>query len=98
MLLLGASTKNRTLKDRLEGITRLERLVFLIGKETNLPNMLSEDANFRPYDLGLFSDEVYKAVNHLSSYGLIDDTGLISNSRDDSWEQFNIIDMDQVLF
>ena len=92
VLLLGTPTKNRALKGRIEGITRLEKLIFLIEQETSIPKILTEDTNFKPCNFGPFSDKVYKTVDYLSSYGLIEDTGSISNSRDESWEQVNVID------
>ena len=91
VLLLGAPTKNLSLINRIEGITRLEKLIFLLERETHLKEILDEKAEFRPYNFGPFSAAVYKSVGYLSGYGLIEDTGSISDNMDDSWEQFTEI-------
>jgi hypothetical protein len=42
VLLLGAPSKFHNLEGRLEGITRLEKLIFLMEKETPLGEKLTE--------------------------------------------------------
>ncbi|MDE0268078.1 MAG: hypothetical protein OXI96_03455 [Acidimicrobiaceae bacterium] len=91
VLLLGAPTKNLAIKNRLQGITRLEKLVFLLEHETNLVDILDERSNFRPYNFGPFSEEIYKSVGYLSAYGLLNDTSSLSNNMDDAWENLNEI-------
>ena len=91
VLLLGAPTRNTGLQDQLQGITRLEKLIFLIERETSLNELIDEETGFRPYNFGPFSDVVYKAISYLSSYGLIDETASISDNTEDSWEQIEAI-------
>ena len=57
VLILGAPTKAPALKDRLEGITRLEKLVFLLEKETVLAGE------------GLVCDDHFELVEVLSGRG-----------------------------
>ncbi len=95
VLLLGAPTKNPLLTDQLSGVTRLEKLVFLIEHETTLPDLLVEDADFTPYNFGPFSAIVYKAVDALVSYGLLDDSESTTKSVEDSWEQVWVLGVDR---
>ncbi|MDE0498622.1 MAG: hypothetical protein OXH86_14840 [Acidimicrobiaceae bacterium] len=92
VLLMGAPSKVPALQNRIEGITRLEKLVFLLERESSFGNILTEDTEFKPYNFGPFSANVYKAVNYLSAYGLIEDSAKIADSREDSWEQIRVID------
>lgn len=91
VLLLGAPASSPRLQGRIEGITRLEKLVFLLFREQELGKALSEDPDFRPHNFGPFSPKVYQAVADLSSYGLITDSARISDTTEDSWESENLI-------
>jgi hypothetical protein len=93
VLLLGASTRNpRLTPGHLEGITRLEKLIFLLERETAAQSWLSEDADFRPYNFGPFSSKVYQAVDMLAAAQIIDDSGANAKTQEDSWERDNVID------
>ncbi|BBH16802.1 hypothetical protein Back2_10890 [Nocardioides baekrokdamisoli] len=91
VLLLGAPGSPGSVPGRLNGITRLEKLVFLLEKETQAPEWLTEEANFEPYNFGPFSAEVYKAVDMLSAAKLVVDSGSKAASDEDTWEQRNMI-------
>lgn len=92
VLLLGASTRNpRLTPGHLEGITRLEKLIFLLERETAARSWLSEDADFRPYNFGPFSSKVYQAVDMLAAAQIIDDSGTNAKTQEDSWERDNVI-------
>ena len=91
VLILGAPTKVPALKDRLEGITRLEKLVFLLEKETEVGQLMTEKPDFKPHDFGPFSARIYQAVEILKAAGLLDETGRLSESPEDSWESANLI-------
>ena len=95
VLLLGAPTSNPALSDRINGITRLEKLIFLVERESSFKELLAESADFEPYNFGPFSQTVYKAVGYLSSYGLITDTGIITSSTDDAWAQHAVIGIER---
>jgi uncharacterized protein YwgA len=92
VLLLGAPSSFPSLDGRLEGITRLEKLIFLMEKETPLGEKLTEEPEFEPYNFGPFSKRVYQAVAVLSAAGLVTDSGDLSfSSEEDSWESDEII-------
>jgi hypothetical protein len=93
VLLLGApDTSDRPTRPRgrLEGVTRLEKLVFLIEKEWE-PSWLDEDAGFRSDKFGPFSSKIYTAVDTLVAAGLLEDSRALGQSTEDSWEMKNII-------
>lgn len=56
-----------------EGITRLQKLIFLISKETDLLKGKEDQAAFRPYKMGPFSEQIYDEVDFLKSLGLIEE-------------------------
>jgi hypothetical protein len=91
VLILGAPTKVPALKDRLEGITRLEKLIFLLEMETEVGKLLTEKPDFKPHHFGPFSAAIYQAVEILKAGGLLEETGRLSESPEDSWESANLI-------
>lgn len=90
VLLLGAPGVSSQPSGRIEGITRLEKLVFLIEKE-RAPKWLTEDAGFVSHNFGPFSSKIYMAVDTLVAAGLLKDSGSIAASTEDAWETENII-------
>lgn len=91
VLLLGAKASG-TSKGELHGITRLEKLVFLLERETKSNEWLTEDAEFEAYNFGPFSQRVYQAVDTLSSAGLIRDSDSLGTDESDTWETTSKID------
>jgi uncharacterized protein len=90
VLLLGAPTQNGS-SGEIQGVTRLEKLLFLLERETSASEWLTEDAEFRAYNYGPFSSKVYQAVDMLSAAGLVKDSGQQSSDEEDSWEKENAI-------
>jgi len=91
VLLLGAPAESPVLHDRLAGITRLEKLVFLLERETPLGDRMTEEPDFVAHNFGPFSQKVYQAIDMLSSAGLVDDSASVSATEEDSWESDEII-------
>lgn len=88
ILLLGASGGRAP--GVIEGITRLEKLAFLIEQEAK-PAWLSEPVGFAADKFGPFSSKVYTAVDTLAAADLITDSSAVSPTTEDSWETGNII-------
>lgn len=67
------------------GITRLEKLIFLLKKDTNLitPNTDKEIFNFVPFKMGPWSQEVYDETDFLESLGLLTKRKIGDNSPED---------------
>ena len=91
VLLLGAPAQSPSLRGRIEGITRLEKLVFLLERETELGQLLTERPDFEAYNFGPFSAKVYQAVETLEAADLITDSATLSPTEEDSWEADHLI-------
>ena len=91
ILLLGAPGATERDTGRIEGITRLEKLLFLLEKETDATNWLKEDAQFRSDNFGPFSAKAYQEIENLTAYGLVKDSATLSDSAEDTWESEHII-------
>ena len=91
VLLVGAPGANERDRGRIEGITRLEKLLFLLEKETDAPHWLKEDAGFSSDNFGPFSAKAYQEIEMLTSAGLVEDSARLTDSAEDTWETENII-------
>lgn len=83
----------------LEGVTRLEKLVFLLERETPVRDWLTETADFRSFRFGPFSSKIYQAVDTLAAAGLLRDSAKAAKTSEDRWEAVNALlddaDVDQ---
>jgi hypothetical protein len=91
VLLLGAPGTTERDKGRIEGITRLEKLLFLLEKETDAPHWLKEDVGFSSNNFGPFSAKAYQEIEMLTAAGLVEDSAQLTDSAEDTWESENII-------
>ena len=86
LALLYASDSEKELQS-IEGITRLEKLLFLINQEDKLTSWKSNDSfNFKPYLMGPFSSEIYDEVDFLESLGLVSSKNIGTNPPSGSVE------------
>jgi len=72
-LLYGGDTST-SLNAPIGGMTRLEKYVFLVSKETDALSQLAKPSDryeFTPYKMGPFSPEVYDETDFLKALGLI---------------------------
>jgi hypothetical protein len=90
VLLLGAHGGNDA-PGHLDGVTRLEKLVFLLEHETPARTWATEAADFRSHRFGPFSAKIYKAVDTLWAYGLLRDSARVSDNTEDRWEAVNVV-------
>jgi hypothetical protein len=75
----------------LEGVTRLEKLIFLLERETPAAKWSTERADFRSHKFGPFSAKIYRAVDTLAAYGLLVDSAKEAQSPEDRWEAINVL-------
>ncbi len=75
VILLGSPTRSQSLRNRLNGVTRLEKLIFLLETETELPKVLTESPEYEPYNYGPFSKKVYESLDMLAAAGLLKVSG-----------------------
>src|SRR5579862_4067202 len=71
LLLLGAPTTVASAVGRVNGITRLEKLLFLADREKEAQANVLEPLVFRAYHYGPYSKKVYEAVEILAEAGLL---------------------------
>lgn len=90
VLLLGTGVPEGR-RARIQGVTRLEKLTFLLERETNSKEWLDEDAKFEPYNFGPFSRRVYDAVETLAAAGIVTDSARLAGDDMDTWEAREII-------
>ena len=70
------------------GITRMEKVIFLLQKERGLDRWITHDKpDFSAYKLGPYSREIYTAAEFLNTYNLIEDATFMGNSRLDTVEE-----------
>lgn len=72
LLLLLSALSGCGTKQRVAGITRLEKMMFLLQKETGFSGKLQNKFNFEPWKFGPFSKEIYADLDLLASLGLVD--------------------------
>ena len=80
ILLILEANKNILGKDTFCGVTRLEKLLFLLQKETDFEG-IDSFYHFSPHNFGPFSKEVYEALEFLESCDLISVKERVYNSR-----------------
>lgn len=88
LLLLAAPSEARIERNRINGITRLEKLLFLAEQEEQLSEAVATDAfEFRAYHYGPYSRAIYEAVELLEEAGLLVERRSIDESALDDAEQ-----------
>jgi hypothetical protein len=90
VLVLGAPG-GKDPQGHLEGVTRLEKLIFLLERETPVRDWMTEKADFRSYRFGPFSSRVYEAVDMLSAADMVRDSAKKADDVADQWESVNAL-------
>ena len=93
LLLLSAPTRWSQAQDRINGITRLEKLLFLIEKECLHDTAVGEPFKFVAYHYGPYSREVYEAVELLEEAELVRESRAFTDSDLDRAEELLYSDM-----
>ena len=91
ILLLGAPSSNPMLVGKLKGVTRLEKLMFLVERETSINEIIEEGMDFTAHNFGPFSAKIYQMLDILAAAQLIEDSSKLSDSMEDSWEASEVI-------
>lgn len=89
VLLLGAP--GGTTPNRIEGITRLEKLAFLAERETAVGGRLNDPLKFKAHNFGPFSSKIYEAVDVLAGAKLVTDSERSAQDPDDGWEDTTVV-------
>lgn len=81
----------------LEGVTRLEKLLFLLERETPVQDWLTEKADFASNRFGPFSAKIYQAADTLAAAGLLRDSAQAADTTEDQWEALDVLMDDEDL-
>ncbi len=78
----------------IEGRTRLMKLLYLLGVETRIAEKLgiTKWYEFRPYNYGPFSSEVFDDIDFLRNVDLVKSVERGSQTRAESWEDSMVIE------
>jgi len=90
VLLMGAPG-GREEPGHLEGVTRLEKLIFLLERETPVRDWLTEKADFRSHRFGPFSSKIYQAADTLAAASMLRDSAKDAKTQEDGWEAVNML-------
>lgn len=91
LLMLAAPTEVAAAQGRVNGVTRLEKLLYLADRETDVSAaVLDERLVFKAYDYGPFSKEVYEAAEILEEAELVHEERQVSGQSVDSLEDVEV--------
>ena len=71
LLLLYAPGSSTIVHEPIKGITRLQKLLFLLWKEGGFDSLVPDLHNFNAYDLGPCLDDIYDDLDFMESINLI---------------------------
>lgn len=81
MLLFSQGASNQE-NEPVDGITRLQKLLFLMAQDPELRKYLKSRYEFAAYKYGPFAEVLYDDVQYLDSFGLLETTEFIPNNID----------------
>src|SRR5260370_37802062 len=88
LLLLHAASSVGESPGELNGVTRLEKLLFLADKEADIGKLVPNPFAFKPYDYGPYSKAIYEAVDLLEEAKLLEEERVIEGTSIDELEEF----------
>lgn len=94
MLMLGLGSKGTT-KEGVSGITRLQKLLFLLEQEEGL-RPTTDGFEFTPYKAGPFSSKVYDDLELLENLGLIE-SSTVGTATEPEAAELDALDFDELL-
>lgn len=95
LLLLGAPTEDPEQMNRCSGITRLEKVAFLVEQDTRFRDLSAtrQDAlKFSAFHYGPYTRELYDAVDLLVGIGLLRETKVAADSELDTAEESSAVE------
>jgi len=90
MALLYAPGASGKVGEEIRGITRLEKLLFLLEKETAFGEYLRKDYKFEPYHYGPYSVEVFDQIEALEDAGLVETTTVEAKHSVETYDALQI--------
>ena len=89
ILLLAAAPTGGRERDRVNGITRLEKLLFLARQESRAFEGVTDAFEFKPYNYGPYSKAVYESAELLEEAGLLHEERVIQGRSLDEMEEIS---------
>jgi len=86
LLMLAAQGQPSEEQGRVNGITRLEKLMYLADRESELPKSVHQPLEFAAYHYGPYSKQIYEAVEILERAGLVEERRVSAGQVLDSLE------------
>ncbi|MGA7218541.1 MAG: hypothetical protein WBX38_09510 [Candidatus Sulfotelmatobacter sp.] len=71
LLLLLSAMAGSGAKEKVSSITRIEKMMFLLQRETAFSGLVAGKFSFKPWKFGPFSQEIYEDLDLLSSLELV---------------------------
>ena len=71
VLLFYAKGTSEKQNEEIRGITRMEKLMYLLLKEGGFEDVLSKEITFNAYDFGPYSSEIYDILESLKEMGIV---------------------------
>jgi uncharacterized protein YwgA len=88
LVLLYAGSKK--IRETIAGITKLEKLVYLLKKETSLSKLVDENFTYEPYHFGPYSAEVLDNIEALEELGLVKAISVPSESYVEESDRYQV--------
>jgi uncharacterized protein YwgA len=95
LLLLKAHGSRPGTEGQINGITRLEKLLFLATQEEAIDEAVEDPFEFKPYHYGPYSKAIYEAVELLEELGLLVDDRYLDEERLDEAEELALAVADE---
>lgn len=95
LLLLRAPTFGDSGRGRVNGITRLEKLLFLASKQEELGTLVEDDYQFVAYNFGPYSRQVYEEVEILEQADLVREERAYGGETLDELEEIDAVGLDR---
>ncbi len=95
LLLLILLAPGRAGETGVRGITRLEKITFLVEKELDLSFLEGEHFEFEPLHFGPFSRAIYDSLDFLMSCDLVDVTEVELAGHVGAYEESSLVELDE---
>lgn len=90
VLLVLLYARGKKAHETIAGITKLEKLVFLLAQETSLGKLIDQNFTYEPYHFGPYSAEVLDNIEALGELGLVRTSAVPSRSYVEESDRYQV--------